>query len=506
MTRIFKALLSICLVFCLLPSHAFAANTIYELDELGMSIELPSDHVVFTRDIKANDPNLSAYGLTKDEMSSLMLERSIYLNAWDEDVSYEIIVTMIDSPLEDFNQFSDTSLNQFALALKTEYASMGITFIRSDLYQHSQAKFAKIYISQPNNGDTAYGLQYYTVYNGKAINITLQSYSGEIDSSREAIIQNIVDTIHFDTEPQFSAPPAQTRAFTYTDKDSGMTFTVPANWIESPLNEDREYIDAKFTSNLEDGLCILFSSQDVYELEDFKEELSATEQLLLTRDVIGNDIFTKADIAEMYGCKEEDVSMVTYGGKEYYSAEVVASGTAYGLTISTPVVYLVRCENGYMYIFLFNNTKDSPYFADFETLVSSVEYPVFEDDGAVRNQVLGSYILLAIIILIALGLIIIFACRSAIKKKAIKKKLQVTPTIVEESTAKIESETPQAKTEAILSPDPPTKEPEAGAIKAPLFETTETTASFCHRCGNKLMSGSLFCNKCGTKVPTTKEQ
>lgn len=502
MSRIFKFLLSFCLAFCLLPSYAFAANTTYELDELGMSIELPSNHVVFTRDIEANDPNLSAYGLTKEGMSSLMLERSIYLNAWDEDVNYEIIVTMVDSPFEDYNQFSDTTLNGFVSALETEYASMGITFIRSDFYQHSQAKFAKIYISQPNNGDTAYGLQYHTVYNGKAINITLQSYSGEIDSSREAIIQKIVDTIRFDTAPQFSAPPAQTRAFTYTDKDSGMTFTVPANWIESPMNENREYIDVKFTSNLEEGLCIIFSSQDVYELEDFKLELSATEQLLLTRDVIGNDIFTKADIAEIYGCKEKDVSMVTYSGKEYYSAKIITSGTAYGLTISTPMVYLVRCENGYMYIFQFSGAKDSPYFSDFENLVSSVKYPVFEDEGAVRDQVLGSYLLLAIIVLIALGLIIVFACRSAIKKKSIKKNAQVVSTIMEDSTARTAPGASQVK-EEVLPLNPPTKGPEAELAAAP---TIETTVSYCHRCGNKLVSGSLFCNKCGTKVPTTEEQ
>ena len=78
MKRIFKVLLLLCLVFCLFPSYAFAANSTYELDELGMSIELPSDHVVFTRDIKANDPNLSAYGLTKDGLSSLMQELQTY--------------------------------------------------------------------------------------------------------------------------------------------------------------------------------------------------------------------------------------------------------------------------------------------------------------------------------------------------------------------------------------------------------------------------------------------
>ena len=78
MARNLKVFWSFCLVFCLFSVSALAASKSYYLDELGMSIDIPSDYVVFTRDIKANDPNLRAYGLTKDGMSSLMLERSIY--------------------------------------------------------------------------------------------------------------------------------------------------------------------------------------------------------------------------------------------------------------------------------------------------------------------------------------------------------------------------------------------------------------------------------------------
>jgi hypothetical protein len=212
MKRILTTLLIFCFVLCLLPVSAFAATGTYDLDELGMSIELPSDHVVFTRDIKANDPNLSAYGLTKDGLSSLMQERSIYLNAWDEDINYEIIITMMDSPLADYNLLSDTTLAAVVSSFETEYAGAGITFIRSDIYQHSQAKFAKIYISQPNNGETAYGLQYNTVYNDKAINITMQSYSGKIDSNKESILKKIVDTVHFDTDPQLNPPSYPNRS------------------------------------------------------------------------------------------------------------------------------------------------------------------------------------------------------------------------------------------------------------------------------------------------------
>lgn len=34
--------------------------------------------------------------------------------------------------------------------------------------------------------------------------------------------------------------------------------------------------------------------------------------------------------------------------------------------------------------------------------------------------------------------------------------------------------------------------------------TTEKNISYCHRCGNKLVDGSVFCNKCGARIPCTE--
>ena len=477
MKRIFKVLLSLCLVFCLFPSYAFAANSTYELDELGMSIELPSDHVVFTRNIKANDPNLSAYGLTKDGLSSLMQERSIYLNAWDEDVNYEIIVTMLDSPFEDYNQFSDTSLSAFVSALDTEYAGLGITMIRSEFYQHSQAKFAKIYISQPNNDETAYGLQYHTVYDGKAINITLHSYSGKIDSSKEAILKKIVDTVHFDTEPQFNPPPAKTEAFTYTDPTSGMVFTVPANWVEEPMFKEREFIDVKFVSNLEEGLAIIFASEDMLS-DGFLEEsgVSGFEKLLVSRSDLDNSMLTKADVAAMYGESESAVSMVTYGNKEYFIYETVQSGSAYGMTVKVPMTILVRCESGFMYMFQFCGTKDNPYYGDFVALLNSVKYPVVQDT---HKQSAG--IVFVAVVAVAIAIVILMARR---RKQRKNNQTNMPPQNPNEVSVPVQVNTP-------VSAEP---------------VTVSVPALFCHKCGCKLESGSRFCHKCGTMIPTKEEE
>ena len=514
------------LVFCFLPLSAFAASDTYELDELGMSIEIPSDYVVFTRDVRSDDPNLSAYGVTKDELYSLMLERSVYLNAWDKDINYEIIVTMTASPLEDYNQLSDTTLSGLVSALETEYAAMGITLIRSDIYQHSQAKFAKIYISQPNNGETAYGLQYNTVYNGKAINITLQSYSGKRDASKETIIQIIVNSVHFDSEPQYSEPPAQTEAFTYTDKDSGLSFTVPANWVEAPLSDERDIIDAKFISNLEDGPIIFFTTEDLF------PGLSETSKGKLLRSDIGNSVFSKSEIADALGCKASEVSTATIGDREYYYAEVVVTETtANGVTISVPMITYLRCENGYMYMFQFLGGTDSQSYSDFSALMNSLVYPWPNESDTGKDpwkQFNLVTILANLLVTVAVYSLPIIIYRFAIRKKPVEKKKAKRITIIYGIIAFIlmsilifAANGEGAAGGAILlwslvnyrvlvggekkqKISPVSELERLGAASDPSQEDDLPAITFCHKCGNKLMPNSLFCNKCGARVPNKK--
>lgn len=92
MKRFLSILLMLCLACCLLPMPVHAVSKTYDLDELGMDIDFSEDLVVFTRDIKSNDPSLGEYGLTKDSLTTLMRERNIYLYAWDKDINYEIII------------------------------------------------------------------------------------------------------------------------------------------------------------------------------------------------------------------------------------------------------------------------------------------------------------------------------------------------------------------------------------------------------------------------------
>jgi len=453
----------------ILSATAAAAESTYYLEELGMSIGLPDDYIALTRDMDADDPSLREYGLDWDALSAMFLEKSIYLNAWNSDMDYEIVVTMVDSQLGDYNLYSDTTLSAFASAFEPDYENAGIIILRHEIYQHSQARFVKLYIYQQNDGQEIYGLQYHTVYAGKTINITMQSYSGGIDAEKEAIQQQIVDTAHFDAEPQTRQLPDPTEAFTYTDTVGGVSFTVPANWVEEPVEDSDGSNNAVFVSNLEEGLTIGFVSQDLMS-EEFWEEsgMSWLDRMFVTRSDINNSVMTKADVAESYGVSESAVSMVSLGNKEYFMLESIETGTAYGLHLKVPMTTIVRCENGYMYIFRFGAAKDSAYFADFEELVRSAEYFIPETDDTVEDRPLMIWLLLTFVILAAICVLVVFLIRKA---SANRKQ--------EENTAR----------EAAAS---------FGADANEIF--------FCHRCGSRLPADGTFCSKCGTQIPIARER
>lgn len=375
MKRIFKGvLLFICLCICTTAAYASGSKELEVYDGLDMKISIPTELVAFTRDIDPDDPNLSAYGLTGEGLLALMEDSSIYLDAWDADYTYEIVVTVLDSPVDSYQKLSDVSLQAVALAVKAEYEQMGITLLDSQIYQNDQMKYLQFWISQPKGDSTMYSLQYNTVYEGKVINITLHALQGEIGAMQESLILDVVESVSFGE----SEAPVQTEAFSYVEPVSGVQLTVPANWFIQTVGDDVEYVDALFESSLEEGLRIAFTFEDVYTSETFLNELTEAEKQQMSRADINNSILTKQDVADIFDISADVVEMATYGGKEYYRAQMEATPLADDATVTVPVTALIRYENGYMYLFQFSGDRDNAYYGDFESLVSSAVYPAVQ--------------------------------------------------------------------------------------------------------------------------------
>lgn len=453
----------------------------YDLDELGMSVDIMWEYTVFTRDTTAEDPGYESYGVSKADVDSMMESNNIYLDALSPDADKEIMITRFEG-----------------------------------------------------------------------ISIVLRAFA-EISSATEKEFQLLINRVDFWNAKKAAANSESTPSFLYTDTESGLSFTVPENWTQAPMNEPRQFLDAKFVPNSGDGnrVCILFSCEDIYGNEELQNELTPIEKKFLSRsDVTNMAAMSKKDVAEIVGVKESDVTVVSHGGKDYFSAPTAIRTTIGEAEISLPMTCRLCLENGYLYMFQFGGSTDSPYFADFEALINSVEYPVISSDdadGSGETFLLDDTAFPGLLLTIGnlIGTVSIYTLpiviyRYGIVKKPLNKKkakriviiygicaflvMSVLIVAINGSGAaggaiilwswvnyKILTggKNGSDNTEKPLSTEPG---PDAEAIMPGTSEVIGTTAIeladtdpvpetvFCRWCGTQLPAESEFCHKCGKKV------
>lgn len=473
MKKIFSFILIISLILSLFSFTAYASENNVRVEELSLSLSIPDSYSIIDKNTPETDSIFGKLGISKNELLYQLKEKNIYLNCISKGSNEEIVVTMVKNSISDFNLLSDTSLKAFASTLVDQCKNYNIDVSKYDIYQQNQAKFIKVYFH--DSSQSAYGLQYYTIFDNKAMNFTLRSYNGKISSAQENTISKIVDSIQFDAKPQKHEEGSETESFAYEDNDAGINFTVPNNWKKEPLSKERQFIDVKFASTKEDGLSILFGATDLW------SQLSSSEKLGTTREEFDDTQLSTADIAEMLNLDSTKVSEKTFNNIHFYLSEVTSTSEVYGMNVTVTMTHANHIQNGWMYWFQFAATKESPYYTDFETMLNSV---YIQGVAINDNYSLGSlgnnngtdlsnsttsflWIVLIVIAVVILSFVLLR------KKKTNKRNIAVdTPPIIEPTVNKD------------LNTD---------------FSNTKDYC-FCHRCGAKLNINVQFCHKCGTKI------
>lgn len=464
MRRVLSLFFALFLVMVLLCNPVFAASGTYDLDELELQITIPSGYSVVTRDTPASDPIFSDLGISRSALISHFEASNIYLNAISNTYNEEVVVTMTKNSLSNFSLLSDTALETLTSALVDQYTNYGINISKYEVYQHSQAKFVKLYFTDTDK--TVHGLQYYTIYDGKAMNFTMRSYEGSLSSRQEKAIKTIVDSIQYDQDPPEAASGEDTDAFIYTDSDCGVSFTVPANWKQEDFYKEREVIDVKFASTKEAGCVMIYGSVDMW------EQMSASERAGYTRSDLNNSAFTNADIAAMYNTTADKINTVTYNGIQYFKYEDKHTSDAYGIDISVTMTQLVYIDNGWIYMFQFSGSSTHKLYSDFERLLKSVQYPSTSSEICMEsggkspiNTSDHSGIIAVVSLLVIVAFVVVIVVVSQKKKNT--NTFDCAPTY-----------TPPA-------PQPP---------------RVPQTTIICKNCGLALPLDSVFCHVCGTKI------
>ena len=175
----------------------------YSVDEVPLQITLPEKLITFSRNIDAMDPNLDAIGIDKDALEQKYIDSNIYLNAIIPNKTFEITLSVEETQYTDkvynLNSISESKVQ----AIRDAMLNTNDYYASCEVYDQKYAKFLKSVFYTAENHLLKASLDYYTIINGKSVNITLHSYSEEITQEQADFFESVIDNVKFtDIKPK----------------------------------------------------------------------------------------------------------------------------------------------------------------------------------------------------------------------------------------------------------------------------------------------------------------
>lgn len=179
----------------------FAAEKEYKISAINLIVNVTEDLNVLTRNVSEGNPALEILNAEPVELQNTYLQNHIYLDAFPDDLSYEILVTATrinTSGSRNFNELEESEFKDYFDRLTEEYnASENEELIHMDIYQNNTTKYVYTYTHNTLNNVSSYIARYYTVMDGYNYHYTLQTNDLEIDDTLSATLQSIVDSAQY---------------------------------------------------------------------------------------------------------------------------------------------------------------------------------------------------------------------------------------------------------------------------------------------------------------------
>lgn len=183
--------------------------------------------------------------------------------------------------------------------------------------------------------------------------------------------------------------PVSAASTSYSDKTSGNKLTIPSGWKTNTVSNSVFHV--KFVPSSGSAL-MQYGSIDLW------KSLSASAQKKTPRSDIDNTQFSKADIADIIGCKASQIKLVTIGQREYFRSDFKSSSTSKGMKFSIDTTVWTYVEQGWMYLYYFAGNNSSLY-NKFEDIIASATYgstssddtKVYQDKQKTYNEAIGAY-------------------------------------------------------------------------------------------------------------------
>lgn len=186
-----------------------AENETFEVKDLNLSITVPSHYNVLTRDIEEDALELKKLGYTKEELLELLKNGNIYFDAFPDNSDVEFVITATPVKASNIAIFDDDELEDLAKGYIGSVEDEGTEVFDYEIYVNSKTTYIAFHLFSPESG---YAINYYTIKNYKAINITCWTYEEAVTEQDSELFKTVVDSITYgayninatETTPQVS--------------------------------------------------------------------------------------------------------------------------------------------------------------------------------------------------------------------------------------------------------------------------------------------------------------
>ena len=185
------------LIALLLALSVHAADTV-RLEDLGLTIDVPSEYYVITRDMAPDDPDLGVFDMDSDQVMKLLEDNDMYLDLLNDDSSFELTIAMTENAERTLNQFDEDTLEDMEEKLADQYGSAGLSVNSVEHLTQDSTVFFRISVSGEQNGNPLQLLRYYTVHNYQTIVMDMQYWGNAIPESYEKLANGMFNSIRFD--------------------------------------------------------------------------------------------------------------------------------------------------------------------------------------------------------------------------------------------------------------------------------------------------------------------
>ena len=355
-----KKLLLCALLCALLALSVSAAGTqTYDLPEIGLTVELPSEFRVLLHD------ELIDSDLLADDLKDIT-----YLYAVD--FTSELTFTLRAGPTDwvDLKTMDAESFNAARDILgNTVATNPNASDFKSGVYSNLAATYFTFQAFDASEDINSDCIAYVTTHSGMYYQLIFQISESRFTEEQLALTRSVIDGLEFQDEAAAAEPEETSSSFTrrdgpflFEDETCEFSFPVPSGWYQSNDPEDGPNEFSFYPDSL---IGFLFVSVD-----DYWASLPTEQQDSTDPAEIDLSWFETAEIADWLGM--ETVRTVSVGDIPFYYGETVYSYEESDEIL--PVIGYATAHNGYLYSFLYAGDRDDTTADDLTGMLAGLQF------------------------------------------------------------------------------------------------------------------------------------